>query len=283
MRADEWLNEAARVLVRKHKAITYQGRPEPAAESRLRNRRRRWFARRLEAPRLRQERRQPRTREWKVVKDRGARHGGTQAVRCITRDDADTSLYADVPLKPNTQLPPLRLGEGRTPSAARRASTITSAGRNGAASPTRKATGRKSKRLRQRQPHHGEHQLLHVGKGDSLLRRREALRSASASTGEEKAARRRSEARRADLLQAPRRRVRALPHAQRAGQHRRPARSTASPPAPTPEYIKESLLEPNKVLAKGFEHLGASPMPPLGLILKPQELADIQAFLQTLK
>ncbi len=51
----------------------------------------------------------------------------------------------------------------------------------------------------------------------------------------------------------------------------------------TPAYIAESLLEPNKVLAKGFEALGASPMPPMGLILTPQELADVQAFLQTLK
>ncbi|MHA3775553.1 PVC-type heme-binding CxxCH protein [Verrucomicrobiota bacterium sgz303538] len=48
-------------------------------------------------------------------------------------------------------------------------------------------------------------------------------------------------------------------------------------------YIEQSLLEPNKVLAKGYEALGASPMPPMGLILKPQELADIKAYLQTLK
>jgi cytochrome c551/c552 len=34
-------------------------------------------------------------------------------------------------------------------------------------------------------------------------------------------------------------------------------------------YIQESLLEPNKVLAEGFQQLGTSPMPPTGLILKP--------------
>jgi putative membrane-bound dehydrogenase-like protein len=51
----------------------------------------------------------------------------------------------------------------------------------------------------------------------------------------------------------------------------------------TPQYIADSLVEPNKVLAKGFEALGASPMPPMGLVLKPQELEDVKAYLQTLK
>lgn len=47
-------------------------------------------------------------------------------------------------------------------------------------------------------------------------------------------------------------------------------------------YIVQSLMEPNAKLAKGFESLGVSPMPPVGLLLKEQELADILAFLQTL-
>ena len=47
-------------------------------------------------------------------------------------------------------------------------------------------------------------------------------------------------------------------------------------------YIVESLMDPNAKLAKGFENLTISPMPPLGVILKEQELADILAFLQTL-
>lgn len=48
------------------------------------------------------------------------------------------------------------------------------------------------------------------------------------------------------------------------------------------DYILESLMDPNAKLAKGFESLGISPMPPLGVLLKEQETADIVAYLQTL-
>jgi putative membrane-bound dehydrogenase-like protein len=47
-------------------------------------------------------------------------------------------------------------------------------------------------------------------------------------------------------------------------------------------YIVESLMDPNAKLAKGFENLTISPMPPLGVLLKEQDLADILAFLYTL-
>jgi mono/diheme cytochrome c family protein len=48
-------------------------------------------------------------------------------------------------------------------------------------------------------------------------------------------------------------------------------------------YILESLMNPNAKLAKGYEKLPISPMPPLGVLLKEQELEDILAFLGTLK
>jgi putative membrane-bound dehydrogenase-like protein len=47
-------------------------------------------------------------------------------------------------------------------------------------------------------------------------------------------------------------------------------------------YILESLVEPNAKKAKGFEELEISPMPPLGLLLKEQEVADILEYLSTL-
>jgi len=50
----------------------------------------------------------------------------------------------------------------------------------------------------------------------------------------------------------------------------------------TKDYIVESLMDPNAKLAKGFENVTISPMPPVGVLLKEQELADILAFLNTL-
>ncbi len=47
-------------------------------------------------------------------------------------------------------------------------------------------------------------------------------------------------------------------------------------------YIVESLMDPNAKLAKGFENLTISPMPPLGTLLKEQDLEDILSFLSTL-
>ena len=49
------------------------------------------------------------------------------------------------------------------------------------------------------------------------------------------------------------------------------------------EYLRRSLLEPNAELAKNYEYLQVSPMPPMGLVLQPQEIEDVLSFLGSLK
>ena len=48
-------------------------------------------------------------------------------------------------------------------------------------------------------------------------------------------------------------------------------------------YLYESLVNPTATLAEGFDKLGASPMPPMNLLLNDQQLADVMAYLMTLK
>jgi putative membrane-bound dehydrogenase-like protein len=48
-------------------------------------------------------------------------------------------------------------------------------------------------------------------------------------------------------------------------------------------YLQQALLDPSAVLADGYNQTPVSPMPPMGLILKPQELADVLAFLKAQK
>ena len=48
-------------------------------------------------------------------------------------------------------------------------------------------------------------------------------------------------------------------------------------------YIYESLINPTAQLAEGFDKLGASPMPPMNILLDEQQLADVMAYLMTLK
>ena len=48
------------------------------------------------------------------------------------------------------------------------------------------------------------------------------------------------------------------------------------------DYILQSLVDPGATIAEGFQGK-VSPMPPMGVLLKPQELEDVMAYLMTLK
>ena len=49
------------------------------------------------------------------------------------------------------------------------------------------------------------------------------------------------------------------------------------------DYIYQSLVNPTAQLAEGFDKIGASPMPPMNILLNEQELADLMAYLMTLR
>ena len=48
------------------------------------------------------------------------------------------------------------------------------------------------------------------------------------------------------------------------------------------DYILQSLVDPGATIAEGYVGK-VSPMPPMGVLLKPQELADVLAYILTLK
>lgn len=278
-RVDEWLGEITRVLTKLHGAELHREGPnllpnpgfEIVGSDGL-----------PEGWKRRDYNRSEGTRgaEWKVVSGDRQFHGGKQAVRCITRDGADTSLYADVTLKPNTQYRLAgwvkthalqgkvsfndHLGRAETETVRRRESDWTEV-------EVVFNSGTRTK---------ASINVLHVAKGDGYF----------------------DDVRLCELLPTEEDSRPVVADVKRGAElfHKHPAAcvlchslkgqgSTVGPALDgiatrsTPAYIRESLLEPSKVLAKGFEQLKISPMPPMGDIFSPQELADIQAFVLTLK
>jgi putative membrane-bound dehydrogenase-like protein len=277
-KADEWLAGAVKALGRRHQAVVFREGPNllpnPGFEE-------------LDDKKLpvgwkrRDYGRRPgnATAQWGIVIDPKMVRSGKHAMRGITREDGDTSFFADVPLKPNTEY---RLSAWIKTHAFRgKASLNDHIGRAETNTISRnqdwtevEVVFNSSSRTK------ASINLLHVGKGDiyfddvklcELLPLDEApLAAADAKRGEEVFWRH--------------------PTAACATCHMVGGKGSAIGPAldglavrVTPAYIQESLVEPNKVLAKGFEALGVSPMPPMGLILKPQELEDVKAYLQTLR
>ncbi len=279
IRSDEWLNEASRLLLKKHKAEAYKEGPNllpnPGFEIVGSDGLPEGWKKRDYGTRRANE-----TAEWTVVSGEGNTRTGRNALRCITRGDADTSLFADVELKPNTRY---RLSGWVKAHALRgKVSLNDHLGRAETERVTRDSdwtyvevdydSGKQTRT---------SINVLHVARGDGYW---DDVKLCELISEDEIAGRNIvGVAGRGDQIFHKHVAACVLCH-QLKGQG-----STVGPALDgiatrgTPEYIRESLLEPSKVLAKGFEGTGLSPMPPMGDIFSAQELADIQAFLQTLK
>jgi putative membrane-bound dehydrogenase-like protein len=280
VKSDEWLNEAARLLAKKHKTAVYvEGPnllPNPGFEEVADDKKTPLGWKRRDYG----QRAGNKDANWGIVIDPKNVRSGKHAMRAITRGEADTSFFADVPLKPNTDY---RLSAWIKTHAMRgKASLNDHIGR----AETEKVTARESDWTEVEVVFNSGNRpkasinLLHVATGDSFF---DDVRLSELTVAGEAPVTAGVPARGADIFWKH-------PTAACAICHMVGGKGSAIGPAldgiatrATPAYIHESLVEPNKVLAKGFEKLGVSPMPPMGLILKPQELEDVKAYLQTLK
>lgn len=278
--AEEWLREALKIVVRKHGA----GGAQPAGPNLLPNPGfeltegtvpQGWKLRNYKGEAV-----------WELTTEPGAAHSGMQALHVTSGTGADTSYYVDIPVEPNTDY--------------QLSGWVRTKGVRGALGATLNVHLTKI----QTQAIGGDTPWTRVETAFNSGNRKSVSVNAlfggyGQSTGEAWF----------DDLQLNVAGVAAETEKTLAGDPKRgeqvfykhPAAacilchslkgqgSTVGPPLDgiatraTPAYIVESLLEPNKVLAKGYEALGTSPMPPMGLVLKPQELEDIKSFLQTLK
>ena len=279
---DEWLKEGIRLLGRKHGVIAYKDGPNllpnPGLETIAADGFPEGWKRRDYG-----DREANKSAKWEVVTGAGNVHSGERAIRCTTTGAADTSYFADVPLKPNTMYKLsgwVKAGKGIRGKISfndhiGRAETevVTSAGDWREVEVSFDSGDRKVSSVN----------ILHVCQGEGTFDDVKLCELVVADAGADDAVLAGDAKRGEDIFWKH-------PTAACALCHMLGGKGSTVGPAldgiskrKEAAYIKESLLEPNKVLADGYQQLGVSPMPPMGLILKPQELADIQAFLQTLK
>ncbi|CAN5911335.1 hypothetical protein BH11VER1_BH11VER1_13740 [soil metagenome] len=281
VKADEWLNEAARILVKKHGANAYKDGPNLLANGDLEK----IGADGLpEGWKRRDYDKSPGTAaaEWKTVSGEGMTHGGKNAVRCITRDDADTSLFQDVPLKPNTTY---RLsGWVKTHALKGKVSFNDHLGRVETDKDTAKESNWNEVEavFTNKDNDRASINILHVAKGDGYFDDVKLCELIPIEATEEKI-----------LAGNPARGEEIFwKHPVAACMNCHVLGGKGSPVGPALDgiasrkdeaYILESLINPNARLAEGYTATPISPMPPMNLILKPQEFEDVKAFILSLK
>lgn len=277
--SDEWLKEATRILGRIHGTALYRNGDNLIAASGFET----------SAPdglpagwQRRDSGNRPgtKTATWTAARGENEFHGGQQAVRLTATADADTTLSTEVSVKPNTQY---RLAGW--------VKTKNLAGRIQLGESTSKA---ETEIVRRRDSDWSEIET-DFNSGD---RTQASITLAFAGRGEVLL----DDVRLTELIPLDDPNKVVVADAIRGGQlfYKHPAacvlchavKGEGSNVGPaldglasrsTPASIRESLLEPSKVIAKGYEQYTISPMPPMGIIFSPQEISDLEAYLQTLK
>lgn len=278
VRKDEWLSEAAKLLGKKHGASAFREGPNLLINGGLENldangmptgwQRRDYGAKPGNA-----------RAEWKIITDA---HSGQNAFRCITRDDGDTSFFQEVTIKPHTQY---RLsGWVKTHALKGKVSFNDHLGR----AETEKITAKESDWVEVETTFDSKDRttasvnILHVAKGDGTFDDVKLCELLLTEVSDETPLA--GDAKRGENI--------FWNHPVAACKNCHMLKGQGSTVGPALDgvaarkdqtYLIQSLLEPNAKLAEGFEKLGVSPMPPMGLILKSQELADVEAFILTLK
>lgn len=277
-RSDEWLAEAVRLLATKHETELYREGPNllpngslevVGADGLPEGWRRRDYGNRPANL----------TARWEIIRGADQAHTGQHAVRCSAEGVADTSLYADVVLKPNTLY---RLaGWVRGKDLRGRLSFNDHINRHETERVTRDGDWTEVEVVfNSRNSSRGSINILFVARGQGDFDDVRLVELLPSDDGQSEPVL--GNVQRGEQIFFKHAAACVLCHSLNG------EGSTVGPPLDGIasrkdfEYIRESLVQPNKVLAEGYEGTGLSPMPPMGDIFTAQELADVEAFLKTL-
>jgi putative membrane-bound dehydrogenase-like protein len=277
-KSDEWLREASRVLGKRHSTQTYTEGPNLLPNPGLETLGATGFPEGW-TRRDYNKASGPEFATWQSTSDKAAVHSGQTAFKVTSKDKVDTSFHADVPIKPGTDYKLSAWVRGKGLKG--KISLNDHIGRHETEKLTRDAGWTEVETVfNSGDKKTASINLLFVGSGEAIFDDVKLVELLPVTEAPLLAA----DPKRGELLFLKHPTAACiLCHALKGqGSNVGPAldgiaaRKDAS-------YIRQSLLEPNAVLAQGFEYLKVSPMPPMGLILSSQELEDVQAFLQTLK